>query len=135
MDEITEKPTAVLLPNSEQFYMKSEREDYLIQISWPLGWQNGHHPDGVPVPIMSVLTQPLRKDFADKLAQLHRRWKCAISDSDPGSLASSSRVSIWRRRHYRRYRIPPEREVVRFTTTQFRFDPTNYDSNLWIWRG
>ncbi|KAJ5963379.1 esterase [Penicillium vulpinum] len=39
--KMEEKPTAVPLPNSEQFYLNSEQgERYLIQVSWPLHWHS-----------------------------------------------------------------------------------------------
>jgi hypothetical protein len=47
------EPTAVSLPNSEQFYLDSEQgRKYLIQVSWPLHWQDVDTTDRGPVPIM-----------------------------------------------------------------------------------
>jgi hypothetical protein len=41
----TDKPTGITLPNSEQLYLSNSRgEEYLIQISWPLHF-NQHDPD------------------------------------------------------------------------------------------
>ncbi|CAI7641723.1 unnamed protein product [Penicillium glandicola] len=35
------KPTAIIIPNSEQFYLNSEQDErYLIQVSWPLEWHS-----------------------------------------------------------------------------------------------
>lgn len=45
------QPTAVTLPNSEQFSLRNEKgEEYLIQISWPLRWTdtNPHDRDSLP---------------------------------------------------------------------------------------
>jgi hypothetical protein len=45
--------TAVSLPNSEQFYLDSEQgRKYLIQVSWPLHWQDIDTTDRGPVPIL-----------------------------------------------------------------------------------
>jgi len=47
------EPTAVSLPNSEQFYLDSEQgRKYLIQVSWPLHWQDVDTTDRSPVPIL-----------------------------------------------------------------------------------
>ena len=47
------EPTAVSLPNSEQFYLDSEQgRKYLIQVSWPLHWQDVDTTDRGPVPIL-----------------------------------------------------------------------------------
>jgi hypothetical protein len=47
------EPTAVSLPNSEQFYLDSEQgRKYLIQVSWPLHWQDVDTTDRSSVPIM-----------------------------------------------------------------------------------
>ncbi|KAL2796164.1 Alpha/Beta hydrolase protein [Aspergillus keveii] len=41
----TDKPTGITLPNSEQLYLSNSKgEEYLIQISWPLHF-NQHDPD------------------------------------------------------------------------------------------
>ncbi|KAF5859389.1 hypothetical protein ETB97_002896 [Aspergillus alliaceus] len=40
-------PAPITLPNSEQFYLSNEQgESYLIQISWPLHWQDHNPPSG-----------------------------------------------------------------------------------------
>jgi hypothetical protein len=45
--------TAVSLPNSEQFYLDSEQgRKYLIQVSWPLHWQDIDITDRGPVPVL-----------------------------------------------------------------------------------
>ncbi|KAJ6023916.1 siderophore esterase [Penicillium herquei] len=42
--------TPVLLPNSEQFYLKNDQgKKYLIQISWPLLWQDRDKPRSCPI--------------------------------------------------------------------------------------
>jgi hypothetical protein len=47
-----DKAAAVTLPNSEQFYLDNEKgETYLIQISWPLHWQD-RTTDRGQIPIM-----------------------------------------------------------------------------------
>lgn len=47
------KPTGVSLPNSEQFYLDSEQgSKYLIQVSWPLHWQDVNTTERNPVPVM-----------------------------------------------------------------------------------
>lgn len=58
---IGDQPTAVPLPNSEQFYLDSEQgETYLIQVSWPLHWQGDSTPDQGSFPIMYVLVNDLQ---------------------------------------------------------------------------
>lgn len=50
--KMDDEPCPVLLPNSEQFYLDSEQgEKYLIQISWPLHWQENETDRG-SLPIM-----------------------------------------------------------------------------------
>jgi hypothetical protein len=45
--------TPVSLPNSEQFYLDSEQgREYLIQVSWPLHWQDIDTTDRNPVPVL-----------------------------------------------------------------------------------
>lgn len=47
------EPTAVSLPNSEQFFLESEQgRKYLIQVSWPLHWQDVHTTGRNPVPVL-----------------------------------------------------------------------------------
>jgi hypothetical protein len=61
----THKPTGISLPNSEQFYLTNARgEQYLIQISWPLHW-NQHEPDTdrTHLPIMYTLRPGLLKKY------------------------------------------------------------------------
>ncbi|KAJ5537631.1 hypothetical protein N7494_007110 [Penicillium frequentans] len=49
------EPSPVLLPNSEQFYLESEQgERYLIQISWPLHWQEDETDRG-SLPIIYIV--------------------------------------------------------------------------------
>lgn len=49
----TGEPTPVSLPNSEQFYLDSEQgRKYLIQVSWPLHWQDIDNTDRNPVPVL-----------------------------------------------------------------------------------
>ncbi|KAJ5474778.1 esterase [Penicillium sp. IBT 31633x] len=53
---IGDQPTAVPLPNSEQFYLDSmQGETYLIQISWPLHWQGDNTPDQGSFPIIYIV--------------------------------------------------------------------------------
>lgn len=48
-----DEPTTISLPNSEVFYLESEqRENYLIQVSWPLHWQGECASDQGLRPIM-----------------------------------------------------------------------------------
>lgn len=58
MGEVVEnngQPTAVALPNSEQFYLNNDQgQKYFIQVSWPLNWQDGQTSDRGPLPIMYV---------------------------------------------------------------------------------
>ncbi|KAJ5323032.1 siderophore esterase [Penicillium brevicompactum] len=50
-----ELPMEVPLPSSEQLYMKSAHDDlYLVQISWPLSWQNGRFFEG-SAPIIYIV--------------------------------------------------------------------------------
>ncbi|EAW15366.1 alpha/beta hydrolase [Aspergillus clavatus NRRL 1] len=50
------KPTAVPLSNSEQFFMKNAHdEEYLIQVSWPLHWQDGPPSDCRSFPIIYIV--------------------------------------------------------------------------------
>ena len=45
--------TPVSLPNSQQFYLDSEQgRKYLIQVSWPLHWQDIDTTERNPVPVM-----------------------------------------------------------------------------------
>ncbi|PPJ55432.1 hypothetical protein CBER1_02748 [Cercospora berteroae] len=47
------RPTTVTLPNSLQFPLESQSgEEYLIQISWPLQWQNGCAPTDKAIPVI-----------------------------------------------------------------------------------
>lgn len=47
------EPTAVSLPNSEQFYLDSAQGlKYLIQVSWPLHWQDIDMTERNPVPAL-----------------------------------------------------------------------------------
>ena len=47
------EPTPVSLPNSEQFYLDSEQgRKYLIQVSWPLHWQDIDTTERNPVPVL-----------------------------------------------------------------------------------
>jgi hypothetical protein len=47
-----DRPTPVPLPNSEQFYLESDQgEKYLIQVSWPLHWEDKQTGHGA-LPIM-----------------------------------------------------------------------------------
>jgi hypothetical protein len=47
------EPTPVSLPNSQQFYLDSEQGlKYLIQLSWPLHWQDIDTTERNPVPVM-----------------------------------------------------------------------------------
>ncbi|RAL16187.1 alpha/beta hydrolase [Aspergillus homomorphus CBS 101889] len=48
--------TPIALPNSKQFYLENERgETYLIQISWPLHWQDDRITDRGPLPILYIV--------------------------------------------------------------------------------
>lgn len=50
---IYDESTTVSLPNSEQFYLQNEqRENYLIQVSWPLHWQGERASNRPSLPIM-----------------------------------------------------------------------------------
>jgi len=52
-DTKADESAAVSLPNSEQFYLDSEQgRKYLIQVSWPLHWQDVDTTDRGPVPIL-----------------------------------------------------------------------------------
>ncbi|KAJ5618714.1 siderophore esterase [Penicillium herquei] len=43
-------PTPVSLPNSEQFYLTNDQgQKYLIQISWPLLWEDREKPRSCPI--------------------------------------------------------------------------------------
>lgn len=43
-------PASVSLPSSEQFHLNSEQgETYLIQISWPLNWQENGDRKSLPI--------------------------------------------------------------------------------------
>jgi hypothetical protein len=45
--------TPVSLPNSQQFYLDSEQGlRYLIQVSWPLHWQDIDTIERDPVPVL-----------------------------------------------------------------------------------
>jgi hypothetical protein len=47
------EPTPVSLPNSQQFYLDSEQGlKYLIQVSWPLHWQDIDTTERNPVPVL-----------------------------------------------------------------------------------
>lgn len=47
------EPSAVSLPNSEQFFLESEQgRKYLIQVSWPLHWQDVHTTERNAVPVL-----------------------------------------------------------------------------------
>ena len=49
----TGEATPVSLPNSEQFYLDSEQGlKYLIQVSWPLHWQDIDTTERNPVPVL-----------------------------------------------------------------------------------
>ncbi|GFF58855.1 putative siderophore esterase [Aspergillus udagawae] len=49
------RPSPVPIPNSEQFYLKSEQgETYLIQVSWPLHWQDNQTDRGA-LPIIYLV--------------------------------------------------------------------------------
>ncbi|CAG7917175.1 unnamed protein product [Penicillium olsonii] len=55
MEGAMEAPTPVVLPNSEQLYMKSiQDETYLIQMSWPLSWPKGRFHEG-SAPIIYIV--------------------------------------------------------------------------------
>lgn len=48
-----DEATPVSLPNSQQFYLDSEQgRNYLIQVSWPLHWQDIDTTKRNPVPVM-----------------------------------------------------------------------------------
>ncbi|BCS27982.1 alpha/beta hydrolase [Aspergillus puulaauensis] len=53
----TDKPTGISLPNSEQFHLNNARgEQYLIQISWPLHWnQREQDTDRTHLPIIYIV--------------------------------------------------------------------------------
>nr|6GUG_A Chain A, Siderophore esterase IroE-like, putative [Aspergillus fumigatus Af293]6GUG_B Chain B, Siderophore esterase IroE-like, putative [Aspergillus fumigatus Af293] len=51
----SDRPTPVPLPNSEQFYLENDRgEPYLIQVSWPLHWEDKQTGRG-PLPIIYIV--------------------------------------------------------------------------------
>ncbi|KAF7188998.1 Siderophore triacetylfusarinine C esterase [Pseudocercospora fuligena] len=50
------QPEAIALPNSEQFYLDSDQGDeYLIQVSWPLHWQDVHTTERSAVPMIYIV--------------------------------------------------------------------------------
>lgn len=56
--ENNEQPTAVALPNCEQFYLDNDQgEKYLIQVSWPLNWRDGPASARKPLPIMYATSE------------------------------------------------------------------------------